>query len=102
MRRTRLAAVLAVVALATVALPAADPPGKFALLVGVNDYDHDGLRNLKYAANDATDLRDVLAAGGGTARPPPHPPAQGEDGAGPPAPQPARAAPPEPAGRGAP
>jgi formylglycine-generating enzyme required for sulfatase activity len=37
---------------------------RYALLVGVNDYDHADLPKLRYAVNDATVLRDVLAQAG--------------------------------------
>ena len=38
--------------------PAADaPPKKVALVVGVNKYEHDSLKLLHYAVNDATALR---------------------------------------------
>jgi hypothetical protein len=46
-------------------LSAADPaeaPKKYALLVGVNVYDHGNLEELKWAANDAVELRDVLGS----------------------------------------
>jgi formylglycine-generating enzyme required for sulfatase activity len=46
------------------AVPAPASPTRFALVVGVNEYDHDSLHALKYAVNDATALRDVLEKGG--------------------------------------
>jgi tetratricopeptide (TPR) repeat protein len=39
-------------------------PKKYALLVGVNNYDHARLPPLKYAENDATDLARVLTEAG--------------------------------------
>ena len=49
-----------------VATPAAaqDDGKRYAVLVGVNDYDHAKLKPLKYAEADAAELRDVLKAAG--------------------------------------
>ena len=43
-----------------------DPPagGKYALLVGVANYDKNELRSLKYAEDDAADLSQILRDGG--------------------------------------
>ena len=46
---------------------AADPPAgtaRYAVLVGVNEYDHPKLPALKYAENDVTDLGGVLKNSG--------------------------------------
>jgi hypothetical protein len=46
-------------------LSAAPEPGKkYALLVGINEYDHAKLPALKYAENDAADLAVVLRKAG--------------------------------------
>ena len=52
-------------ALVFLAAPAIAEDGKrYAVLVGVNDYDHVKLTKLKYAEADATELRDVFKAAG--------------------------------------
>ena len=52
-------------ALMLLAAPASAQDGKrYAVLVGVNDYDHAKLAQLKYAEADATALRDLLKAAG--------------------------------------
>jgi uncharacterized protein YkwD len=63
----RLLSVLLLSALAGVLLPVwGQEPArkKYALLVGVNRYDHPKLKPLKYAENDATDLAGVLRKAG--------------------------------------
>jgi formylglycine-generating enzyme required for sulfatase activity len=52
--------------LVPVAMPETKKPvGKrYAILVGVNEYKHSKLPALKYAVNDATDLKKLLEAGG--------------------------------------
>ncbi len=43
------------------ALPTADPPGcKFAVLVGVNQFQSRNLPALEFAVNDATEMAEVL------------------------------------------
>ena len=54
-----------VLMLAVVAPARADDEGKkYAVLVGVNEYDHAKLDQLRYAEADAAELRDVLQANG--------------------------------------
>ncbi|HEX3146582.1 MAG TPA: caspase family protein [Gemmataceae bacterium] len=55
--------VLVGMVLAASPLPAADPE-KYALLVGVNEYDHAKLPALKYAVADVTELGEVLSKAG--------------------------------------
>src|SRR5437016_3776117 len=46
-------------------LLAAPPEGKrYAILVGIKDYDHNKLKPLDYPENDATDLARLLGAAG--------------------------------------
>ena len=54
----------AVVLASTTPSAAQDDGQRYAVLVGVNEYDHAKLSPLKYAENDATAMRDVLKAGG--------------------------------------
>jgi uncharacterized caspase-like protein len=59
------AAAVSLLALAPVSPP--EPEGKkYALLVGINEYDHQDLLKLEYAVNDVTELRAVLAQAGYT------------------------------------
>jgi sulfatase modifying factor 1 len=67
MTRARCALALVLPALALPLLPAQQPGGqKYAVLVGINHYQHDRLRDLQYAEADATELADVLKAAGYT------------------------------------
>src|SRR5205807_10253447 len=50
---------------APAALPAQQPESKkYALLVGVNEYDKNELRNLQYSDSDVTALADLLQKAG--------------------------------------
>src|SRR5262249_3330919 len=66
--RLLLVCLVGLLAVALLLLPwasnAAPPAGKYALLVGVNEYDHDRLPPLRYAVADVTALRDVLERAG--------------------------------------
>jgi uncharacterized caspase-like protein len=42
----------------------ADTPKRYALLVGVNEYQHEKLKKLDFAVNDAHDLADLLKQAG--------------------------------------
>jgi Caspase domain len=42
----------------------ADTPKRYALLVGVNNYQHEKLKKLDFAVNDAHDLADLLKQAG--------------------------------------
>src|SRR5437879_963456 len=59
-------AVAITVALGVTSFAVADPPAgiKYAVLVGVNSYEHDRLPKLKYAVNDVSELSAVLTRGG--------------------------------------
>src|SRR5262249_42840796 len=62
----------AILSAATLLLTAPPPaPGeepaqgkRYALLVGINEYDHQALLKLEYAVNDVAELRDVLVRTG--------------------------------------
>src|SRR5579871_5686399 len=61
----RILIALAVLALGGLELVAADPtPIKYAVLVGVNEYDHPRFRPLKFAENDVSELGQKLRTGG--------------------------------------
>jgi len=62
----RLALPLVVLVLASAAALGQQPPEpqRFALLVGVNEYDHEELKKLQFAENDVNELGDVLKKGG--------------------------------------
>jgi hypothetical protein len=64
--RSAVARLALVTALAVLASTAAEARAakRYALLVGVNDYDHAGLPALGYAVADVAELRDVLAKAG--------------------------------------
>ena len=58
----RRAAPLAALLLAAAALPAQDGGKKYAVLVGVNKYQHGKLQTLRFAEADVIELKKVLAA----------------------------------------
>src|SRR5262249_6005556 len=57
---------LAALLLAALSAGLAQPPAgkKYAVLVGVKDYDHAGLRNLDYPVNDVVKLGELLGKHG--------------------------------------
>jgi formylglycine-generating enzyme required for sulfatase activity len=63
MHRFALTACLCLVIAASAAL-AQSKPKQYAVLIGINKYEHAKLPALQYAVNDATDLEKLLAAAG--------------------------------------
>ena len=63
MTRLALAGVLAIALLAPATAPAQEGK-RYAVLVGVNEYDHDKLAPLKYAVNDAAEVGALLEKAG--------------------------------------
>src|SRR4051812_629859 len=66
MSRARCALALVLPALALPLLAQSPGGQKYAVLVGINHYQHDRLRDLQYAEADATEMADVLKAAGYT------------------------------------